>query len=87
MQTENCRRSVGGAQFFVLTITSLALELPKIPSNIVRGKNLVTVSSYRSATSYKNVISSRDRPILVKYEFQYFTCKYVSWTTPVVIDK
>jgi hypothetical protein len=31
------------------------------PSNVVRGKNLVTVSSYRSATSYKNVISSCDR--------------------------
>jgi hypothetical protein len=31
------------------------------PSSIVRGKNLVTVSSYRSAASYKNVISSRDR--------------------------
>ena len=27
------------------------------------------------------------RPILVKYEFQYFTCKYISLTTPVVIDK
>jgi hypothetical protein len=30
-------------------------------SKIVRGKNLVTVSSYTSATSHKNFLSSRDR--------------------------
>ena len=40
-----------------MTITSLALELPRKSVK----HSLVTVSSYRSATSYKNVLSSRDR--------------------------
>jgi len=37
-----------------------SLRTSKKVRQTVRGKNLVTVSSYRSATSYKNVISSRD---------------------------
>jgi hypothetical protein len=63
---KRCRRKITEGQwavlnFCVLTITSLALELPRKSTKIVRGKNLVTVSSYKSATSYKNVIYSRDR--------------------------
>ena len=41
----------GRCLILLVTITSLALELPKSPSNIVRGKNLVTVSRYKSAAS------------------------------------
>jgi hypothetical protein len=46
-------------RFCIVTIASLALYFQESPSNItVREKNLVTVSSHRSATSYKNTISS-----------------------------
>ena len=44
--------------FTTFRVTTLSFQ--ESPSNIVRGKNLVTVSSYRSATSHKNVLSSRD---------------------------
>ena len=45
-----------------MTITSLALELPRKSVKHSSWKKLtVTVSSYRSATSYKNVLNSRDR--------------------------
>ena len=48
-QTENYRRPVGGAYFCALTITSLALELPR---KSVKHSSWKKLSSYRSATSY-----------------------------------
>ena len=47
------------------------------PSNIVRGKSLVTVSSYRSATSYKNVINSRDRLYILQTNKRISTSDFV----------
>ena len=59
--TKRCRRKITECQWavlnFAVTITSLALELPRKSVK----HSLVTVSSYRSATSYKNVLSSHDR--------------------------
>jgi hypothetical protein len=56
------------------------IEIGNIGYNIVRGKNLVTVSRYRSATSYKNVISSCDRLWLFRWSVNSWRVRAVALT-------